>query len=91
MDFFGSIGGVSRVLLQICGIFYGGYARFESGYETNAQLYRVKTNKDIFNKCDGCKGNIQKMNLSATTRFGLWMHTSVFAPLIKCCQTDKQK
>ena len=28
MDFFGSIGGVSRVLLSMSGIIYGGYAKF---------------------------------------------------------------
>ena len=28
MDFFGAIGGVSRVLLTMCGIVYGGYAKF---------------------------------------------------------------
>lgn len=35
MDFFGAIGGVSTVLFSICGIFYGGYATFESAFETN--------------------------------------------------------
>jgi hypothetical protein len=87
MDFFGALGGVSRVLLQICGIFYGGYATFESAYQTNAQLYKVKSDKPIFKNCSRFpnKSNVQRMNLSALTRLSLFSHLSCIAPFIKCC------
>jgi hypothetical protein len=48
MDFFGAMGGVSRVLLSICGLFYGGYAKFQSAFATNGQLYKIKSNKAVF-------------------------------------------
>ena len=90
MDFFGALGGVSRVLLSMCGLFYGGYARFESAFETNAQLYRIKTNQDIFKKDKNSKSNIQKMKVSVLTRIALFSHVSCIAPLIKCFRTKKQ-
>lgn len=45
MDFFGALGGVERILLKVCGLFYGGFANFEALFETNGQLYKVKSKK----------------------------------------------
>ena len=63
MDFFGALGGVSRVLLSICGIFYGGYANFWSAFALNGLLYKVKSNKEIFRISKKNIGNLQAMKL----------------------------
>ena len=91
MDFFGAIGGVSRILLSICGIFFGGYAKFQSAFSINSQLYKVKTNKDIFKKSKKQKDNKQTMNVPVCTRIALFSHLSVIAPLIKCRISKKHK
>jgi hypothetical protein len=44
MDFIGTLGGVSGLLLEILGWVFGGYATFHSGFATLAALYKVKQN-----------------------------------------------
>jgi len=49
MDWVGSMGGVTRVLLKIIGFFFGGYAAFNSLYFTVASYYLIKSeDKRIF-------------------------------------------
>ena len=39
MDFVGTIGGVTRILMRICGVFYLNYAMFNSSFNTISSLY----------------------------------------------------
>ena len=51
MDFIGSLGGVSDLLLQIIGWIFGGYAAFHSSVATISALYRIKSkDPSVFEK-----------------------------------------
>jgi hypothetical protein len=52
MDFVASLGGINRVLLQICGTFYGGYASFWSAFSTLGLLYKLRSDSKIFKSKD---------------------------------------
>lgn len=93
MDFFGAMGGVSKVLINIAGIFYGGYSKFWSTFSTNGLLYKVKSNKEIFkkSKMQMGKDNLQEMVLPLYTRLILFLHLSCLAPFLKCFRTKKHK
>jgi hypothetical protein len=48
MDFVASMGGINRILLQICSAFYGGYAGFWSVFSTLGLLYKLRSDSKIF-------------------------------------------
>ena len=50
MDFIGSMGGINRILLQIAGWFYGGYAGFWSAFSILGFLYKIRSDSQIFKK-----------------------------------------
>ena len=48
MDLFGSLGGVSKILLSICTFFVSGYSNFWAKFSTTSMLYNIKSSIKIF-------------------------------------------
>jgi hypothetical protein len=48
MDFVASMGGINRILLQIAGFFYGGFAAFWSAFSILGLFYKIRSDKNIF-------------------------------------------
>jgi hypothetical protein len=89
MDFVASMGGISRVLLQLCGAFYGGYATFWSVFSTLGTLYKLRSECKIFKDVD--EDQLQTIHLDLCTRIAVFYHQSCLAPLISCCKTKNHK
>ena len=43
MNLFGALGGVSKILLQVCGFFISGYSNFWAKFSTASMLYKVES------------------------------------------------
>jgi hypothetical protein len=91
MDFIGDIGGVTGIMLQICGWILGGYAAFHSAFMTMSALYKVKKNgSNPFEKSkkdSDDNGDVHKIKLSLRTRIYLYLLTTPVKYVISCCKT----
>lgn len=76
MDFIGALGGVTDILLQICGWIIGGYAAFHSAFMTMSQLYTVKNvESDVFKPSKKpTDPNLSKIKLNLCERIMLYFH-----------------
>jgi hypothetical protein len=90
MMFIGDLGGVSELLLQICGWILGGYAAFHSAYSTMSALYFVQNNGEpIFEKSkqnNKRTPEIQKMKLPLKTRVFLYLLTTKASFFLSPCK-----
>lgn len=80
MDFVGSMGGVSRILLTICGWVYGSYASFYSSISTITYLYKIRQSpeaKKLFSRqrqnYDNEEENIEEISWTMGSRICLWL------------------
>jgi hypothetical protein len=81
MDFVGSMGGVSRILLTICGWIYGSYATFYSSISTITFLYKLRQSpqsKKLFSrpKYELEEENIEEIQWSMGSRICLWLQNT---------------
>mmetsp|Transcript_41931 Transcript_41931/g.64188 ORF Transcript_41931/g.64188 Transcript_41931/m.64188 type:complete len:140 (-) Transcript_41931:166-585(-) len=92
MDFIGTLGGVTDILLQILGWVLGGYAVFHSTFATVAALYKVKSKSKIFKDSkanDPSRPDLQKMKLTLAQRIRVYLTRDfTFSPLC-CCLKNK--
>jgi len=51
-DWFSAMGGIPGILTDLCASVVGGYAAFHSTFMTISQLYRIKSDKKIYEKTD---------------------------------------
>ena len=50
MEFLGSIGGVSRILMQTVAFLIGGYSKFQASFATISMLYKIKSEEKLFDE-----------------------------------------
>lgn len=95
MDFIGSLGGVSNLLLQIVGWVFGGYAAFHSSTATLAALYKVRSSAtSLFKKSkqnDPAEPTVNKIKVSQSTRIFLFLLSSPLGCLFKLCAKSKHE
>jgi len=92
MDFIGTLGGVTDIMLQILGWILGGYAVFHSTFATVSALYRVKSpSKKVFlesKQNDPSKPDLRKIKLSLCDRLRIYFTSDfTFSPICCCLKT----
>jgi len=89
MDFIGSLGGVSDLLLQIVGWIFGGYAAFHSSIATLAALYRVRSSEpSLFassKQNDPAHPSVNRIKVAQSTRIFLFFLASPLGCVFKLC------
>jgi hypothetical protein len=95
MDFIGDLGGVRDIMLELAGWLIGSYAAFHSSWATVSALYRVRLpdgNMFLSSKQnDSTQPDLFKMKLPLSTRFFLWLNTTMCSCFFKCCMKPQHE